>query len=48
MKKIFTMMLVAMALMMAVPTQAQIKFGLKGGLNVTNMSFSSDVIDQSN
>ena len=37
-----------MALMMAVPTQAQIKFGLKGGLNVTNMSFSSDVIDQSN
>ena len=48
MKKIFTTMLVAMALMMAVPTQAQIKFGLKGGLNVTNMSFSSDVIDQSN
>lgn len=34
--------------MTATATQAQIKFGLKGGLNVTNMSFSTDVIDKSN
>ena len=48
MKKLFTTLLVAMALMVSTAAQAQIKFGLKGGLNVTNMSFDSDVIDQSN
>lgn len=48
MKKIFTLLLLAVGLMTTVPTQAQIKFGLKGGLNVTNMSFSSDVINKSN
>ena len=40
-------MLVAV-LVMAIPSQAQLKFGLKGGLNVTDMSLSSDVIDASN
>ncbi|NPD92525.1 porin family protein [Xylanibacter muris] len=48
MKKIFTVLAVAMAMLTAVPSQAQVKFGLKGGLNVTDMSFSSDVIDKSN
>lgn len=48
MKKVFTAILFAVALMSATAVQAQLKFGLKGGLNVTNMSFSSDVIDKSN
>lgn len=32
----------------ATSAQAQVKFGLKGGLNVTNMSFSEDVGDVDN
>ena len=34
--------------MVAIPAQAQFKFGLKGGLNITDMSFSSDVLESSN
>lgn len=48
MKKILTLLAVAVALLTTVPAQAQVKFGLKGGVNVTNMSFSSDVLDASN
>ncbi len=48
MKKIFTAIAFAAALFAAVPSQAQIKFGLKGGYNVTDMSLSSDVIKKSN
>ena len=48
MKRIFTAMLFAAAMMTATVAQAQVKFGLKGGLNVTNMSFSQDVADKSN
>ena len=46
MKKIFTLIVLAAALSM--PAQAQVKFGLKGGLNLTNMSFSESVADKSN
>ena len=48
MKRILTFIAVALALLTTVPAQAQVKFGLKGGVNVTNMSFSSDVLDASN
>lgn len=48
MKKFFTVLAIAAAFMAAVPAQAQLKFGLKGGLNVTNMSMSSEVLDASN
>ena len=48
MKKVFTLALVAFGLMMAMPSQAQFKFGLKGGLNITDMSMSKDVLDASN
>jgi hypothetical protein len=37
MKKLFTTMVVALV-MVAIPSQAQVKFGLTGGLNMTNMS----------
>ena len=48
MKKILTTMVAVAALFVAAPAQAQTSFGLKGGLNVTNMTLSSDVLDVSN
>lgn len=48
MKKVFTTFMFIVALLAAVPSQAQVKFGLKGGLNVTDMSLSSEVFNESN
>lgn len=48
MKKIFTSIVFAAALFAAMPSQAQVKFGLKGGYNITSMSISSDVVKKSN
>lgn len=48
MKKQITLVLLAVACLLAAPASAQIKFGLKGGLNVTSMSLSSEVFDASN
>ncbi len=48
MKKVFTIAAVALGLMAAMPSQAQIKFGVKGGLNITDMSMDSKVLDASN
>jgi len=39
MKRLFAIILLAAAL--AIPSEAQVKFGLKGGLNVTNMSINN-------
>ena len=46
MKKILT--LVVLLATITVAAQAQVKFGVKGGLNVTNMKFDSSVADKSN
>ena len=49
MRKIFASALVATAMLFtANSTQAQVKFGLKGGLNVTNMSLNEDVFNTEN
>ena len=48
MKKILTTIVAVAALSFAAPAQAQTSFGLKAGLNVTNMSLSSDVLEESN
>ena len=48
MKIIFTLVTLVVALFAANTANAQLKFGLKGGLNITNMSFDSDVVAQSN
>lgn len=48
MKKLFTLALVALGMMAAQPSEAQIKFGIKGGLNITDMSMDSKVLDASN
>ena len=48
MKKVLTFMVRLASLLFVQQANAQVKFGLKGGLNVTNMSFSKDVFDASN
>ena len=48
MRKFFTLVVIVAATLVAIPAQAQFKFGLKGGLNITDMSFSSDVLESSN
>ena len=49
MRKIFTAAIVAASMLFAASSaQAQVKFGLKGGLNVTNMSLNSEVFDADN
>ena len=48
MKKTLSTALVAVMLMFASQAQAQIKFGVKGGLNVTTMKFNRHVLDKSN
>lgn len=47
MKKVFAFCLL-MACMMAIPVQAQLKFGLKGGLNISKVTFSSSDLDADN
>ena len=48
MKKILSLVFLVAAMMFATSANAQVKFGLKGGLNVTSISFSEDVFDASN
>ena len=48
MKRILSLVFLVAAMMFATSANAQVKFGLKGGLNVTSMSFSEDVFDASN
>lgn len=48
MKKVFTIISLVALFFVATPSQAQTRFGLKGGFNVTNMSLSSDVLNGSN
>ena len=48
MKKILTIAVLFAALMTAVPAKSEVKFGLKGGLNLTSMRFDSSVADKSN
>lgn len=48
MRKIFTLLLLLSVTLIPTNMQAQVKFGLKGGLNVTNMSLSTDVLDVEN
>ena len=47
MKKVFSVLMVAVALMMAAPAQAQIvKFGLKGGLDFTELDFDKQTVGE--
>ena len=44
MKKVLT--LIVMAVAFAMPSKAQVNFGVKGGLNFTNMSFDKSSVDE--
>jgi hypothetical protein len=48
MKKFYGIILFAVAMIMAVPANAQFKFGVKAGLNVTSPSLSKEVINADN
>nr|MBP7473267.1 porin family protein [Prevotella sp.] len=48
MKIYFRLTLLAIGLLFAGSADAQVGFGIKGGLNVTDMSISNDVFDKSN
>lgn len=48
MKKLFTLIVLVAATYFAVPANAQLTFGIKGGLNITDMSLSNDVFETSN
>ena len=46
MKKFLTVVVLFAALMTAVPAKAEVKFGVKGGLNLTSMSLDAKAIDK--
>lgn len=48
MKKFLSLVLFVAAMLTAATADAQVKFGLKGGVNVTSMSFSNEVFDATN
>lgn len=48
MNKIFSALLIAICLGMAMPAQAQLKFGVKGGLNVSKVTFDKDLVSSDN
>ncbi len=48
MKKILMIMMTVVAMMTAQQTNAQVKFGVKAGLNVNSMSFDNKLFDTSN
>jgi|SRR5574344_241873 hypothetical protein len=48
MKKVYFLALLTVAVMFASKAKAQVGFGVKGGLDVTSMSISGDVFDESN
>lgn len=48
MKKVLSFIVLAVSVLFANPAQAQIKLGVKGGLNVSNLKLNNDVYDASN
>ena len=48
MKKVLSFIVLAVSLFFANPAQAQIKLGVKGGLNVSSLKLNNDVYDTSN
>lgn len=48
MKKILGFVLVALMILVATPAQSQIRFGLKGGVNISSVHFNSDILKADN
>lgn len=48
MKKIITFAILALAAFVTIPAEAQLKFGIKGGVNISSVHFDSKVLDADN
>lgn len=48
MKKIVGFMLLAVMALVAVPAKSQVKFGIKGGLNISSVHFNKEVVGKDN
>lgn len=48
MKKKVTVMILALMALIAVPVQAQLRFGVKGGVNISSVHFNSDLLNADN
>lgn len=48
MKKVITILCVVVLACLVMPVQGQLRFGIKGGVNISTVHFSSDIIDPSN
>lgn len=48
MRKLYLTLLVAIAAMIATPAAAQLKFGVKGGVDVTSLSLNEDIVSKEN
>ena len=48
MKNYLSIVVIALTMLLCVPSQAQVKFGLKAGANVSKLSFSKDVFNVDN
>lgn len=48
MKKIFVFLCALALVAVAIPAQAQLRFGVKGGLNITSVHFNSDLLKSDN
>lgn len=48
MKKVVSILFMFCCLMVTLPSQAQVKFGVKGGLNITKLDFKESVFDSDN
>ena len=48
MKKLFTTLAIAVAMLAAIPSQAQVSWGVRAGANLVNMKMSSDVLGSKN
>nr|WP_233551677.1 hypothetical protein [Parabacteroides sp. AF48-14] len=48
MKKIVGFMLLAVMTLVAVPAKSQIKFGIKGGLNISSVHFNEKIVGKDN
>ena len=44
MKKLYTTLAIAIAMLVAIPSQAQISWGVRAGANLVNMKMSGDVL----
>ena len=48
MKKLYTTLAIAVAMLAAIPSQAQVSWGVRAGANLVNMKMSSDVLGSKN